>query len=54
LQVLQLNLTKVADADLEHLQGLTGLKVLGLAFTDVTEAGVRALQKALPDVKIKR
>ena len=35
-----------------HLKGLTGLQVLFLMNTKVTDAGVADLQKALPDCQI--
>jgi hypothetical protein len=55
LKSLSLANTKVTDAGLKHLEGLSQLKELTIHFTPkVTEAGVRDLQKALPDLKIKR
>jgi hypothetical protein len=55
LRSLSLANTKVTDAGLKHLEGLTQLKELTIHFTPkVTETGVRDLQKALPDLKIKR
>jgi hypothetical protein len=46
--------TLVTDAGLVHLQGVSGLKVLGLGDTKTTDEGVAALEKALPKVKIVR
>ncbi len=40
LQYLQLSSTRVGDADLVHLQGLTGLRVLWLYDTRVSDAGL--------------
>jgi hypothetical protein len=55
LKSLSLANTKVTDAGLKHLEGLSQLKELTIHFTPkVTESGVRDLQKALPDLKIKR
>ena len=44
--------TKVTDAGLVHLEGLTQLRGLALMQTRVTDAGVKRLQKALPNCKI--
>ncbi|MBI3465848.1 MAG: hypothetical protein HY000_22755 [Planctomycetes bacterium] len=44
----------VRDAGLEHLKGLKNLRELNLAGTQVTAAGVAALQAALPECKIVR
>jgi len=38
---------------LAHLKGLTKLQTLDINSTKVTKAGVAALQKALPNCKIK-
>ncbi len=43
----------ISDGDLEHLKGLTCLESLDLDGTEVTEAGLADLQKALPNCKIK-
>jgi len=53
-QVISLDLaeTQVDDAGLEHLQGLTQLRLLELTGSKVTDAGVKMLQKALPDCEI--
>ena len=52
LQTLGLMDTKVTDAGLVHLTGLTNLQELGLGSTKVTDAGVADLQKALPNCEI--
>ena len=50
---LSLNLTRVTDAGLEHLWGLTQLEVLRLGNeTYVTEAGILRLRVALPNCSI--
>ena len=46
--------TKVTDAGLVHLKGMTNLQTLDLSFTNVTAAGVKKLQAALPKCKIIR
>ncbi len=46
--------TKVTDAGLVHLTGLTNLQTLNFSFTKITDAGVAELQKALPNCKISR
>ena len=43
-----LSRTRVTDADLAHLAGLTALATLNLADTQVTDAGVAELRKRLP------
>ena len=43
----------MTDAGLEHLKGLMQLQRLVLRNTKVTDAGVRDLQKALPNCKIE-
>ena len=48
-----LHRTKVSDAGLAHLKGLTKLESLLLYSTKVTNAGVKQLQQALPNCKIK-
>ena len=49
---VNLNSTKVTDAELEQLKGLTQLKVLELGGTKVTDEGVKKLQQAFPNCKI--
>ena len=44
-----LSRTRVTDADLAHLAGLTALATLNLADTQVTDAGVAELRKRLPN-----
>ena len=44
--------SKVTDAGLVHLKGLTKLGTLNLTDTKVTAAGVKDLQAALPNCKI--
>jgi len=46
--------TQVTDAWLVHLAGLTNLKGLDLRFTQVTDAGLAELEKALPNCDISR
>ena len=40
--------TKITDAGLVHLKGLTKLVSINLIGTKVTDAGAQDLQKALP------
>ena len=54
LQVLSLVGTGVGDGGLEHLKGLANLKELFVAGTKVSEGGAKALQEALPKLKIER
>ena len=51
--MLFLHGTKVSDAGLEHLKGLTQLQQLDLNGTKVTDAGVKKLQQALPNCRIE-
>ena len=44
--------TQVTDAGLGHLKGLAKLQELNLMLTQVTDAGVDDLQKALPKCRI--
>ena len=46
--------TQVTDASLEHFKGLTNLQELALHGTQVTDAGVTELKKALPNCQISR
>ncbi|MFH1918384.1 MAG: AAA family ATPase [Planctomycetota bacterium] len=52
--ILQVNLlgTEVTDAHLVHLKGLTSLRELYFNNTQVTDAGVNELKKALPNCRI--
>lgn len=55
LRVLDLSHTRVSDAGLKQLEGLTSLQELALVGCDeLTDAGIDALQKALPNVVISR
>jgi hypothetical protein len=54
LTELSLKHTKVTDAGLDHLAGLARLDLLWLEGTSVTDAGVQKLQRALPNVRIRR
>jgi hypothetical protein len=49
-----LNDTKITDAGLTHLSGLTRLWKLNTAGTRVTDAGVQEFRQALPKVRITR
>jgi len=44
---------KLTDAGLSHLKSLSKLRVLKVKHTAVTEAGVKDLQKARPDLKVE-
>ncbi len=44
----------MTDSGLKELAALNGLHTLNLFGAQVTDAGVAALQKALPDCKISR
>ena len=50
---VDLSYTKVTDAGLEHLKGLTNLLSLNLKRTKVTDTGVKKLQHALPRCEIR-
>jgi FKBP-type peptidyl-prolyl cis-trans isomerase FklB len=52
LQTLNLHNSKVTDSGLKHVQKLTSLKALDLNGTEVTDAGVKNLQAALPECQI--
>ena len=54
LKLLLLGNTKVTDAGLVHLKGLTKLQYLDVFLTHVTADGVKKLQQALPNCKIRR
>lgn len=51
---LDLSTTQVTDPGLKDLAGLKSLQTLDLGYTAVTDAGVKALQKALPGCRIDR
>ena len=51
---LNLDGTRISDAGLAHLKELTKLSSLDINGSQVTEAGVRDLQQALPSLKIYR
>jgi hypothetical protein len=51
---VDLNDTKVTDAGLQHLKGLKHLRRLDVRKTNVTEAGVADLRRALPGAEILR
>ena len=51
---VELNRTQVTDAGLEHLKGLTSLQTLKLGGSQVTDADVNELKKALPKCDIFR
>ena len=51
---LSISGTKVTDAGLKELAGLTSLQTLVLNDTEVTDAGIAELRKALPDCRIIR
>ncbi len=51
LKTLSVNYTRVGDAALEHLKGLGQLGSFELLETDVTAAGLRKLEKALPQMQ---
>jgi Leucine-rich repeat (LRR) protein len=54
LSILRLRGTQVTDAGLIRLKGLTKLTMLVLDRTRVTDAGARALNQALPSLRIIR
>jgi len=55
LQVLTLTWgAQITDKGLEHLKGLTNLRQLYLDTTEVTDVGVKKLQRSLPNCEIKR
>jgi hypothetical protein len=51
---LDLSFTQVSDGGLEHIQSLTGLRVLDLQGTKVTDEGVQRFTAALPGCTIRR
>jgi hypothetical protein len=52
LQRLSVGTSSVSDAGLAHLKGLAGLSILTLLRTQVTDAGVKELRQALPNLII--
>ncbi len=52
--MLSLEYTRVTDAGLEPLKGLTRLQRLYLRGTKVADEGVKSLQQALPNCRISR
>lgn len=54
-QLVNLNLcnTQISDDGLKHLSGLKNCESLWLRYAQVTEEGVKELQKALPDCEIQ-
>jgi hypothetical protein len=54
LEVLDLRNTGVTDSGLRHLAGMTNLKELYLADTEVTQAGAAELKEILPGLAIYR
>ncbi len=52
VNAVNLQRTKVTDAGLIHLHGLTKLEGLDLGGTKVTDAGAKGLRKALPNCTI--
>ena len=54
LQYLGIDGTKITDAGLVHLKGLTNLQSLHIGGNKVTDAGVADLQKSLPNCKISK
>jgi hypothetical protein len=52
LHELHLNETLITDAGLEHLQSSRSLKKVEMRLTTVTEEGVAALKKALPELEV--
>ena len=46
--------SQLTDAGLVHLKGLTQLQDLNLFDTDITDAGIAELQKALPNCEIEK
>lgn len=52
LRVLVLTSTAISDAGLRHLYDRRSLETIDLRFSAVTEAGVEALRRALPQARI--
>jgi len=53
LEFLALCDTQITDQSLRHLRGLTNLKKLELANTQVTNVGRQAIEKALPNCRVR-
>jgi hypothetical protein len=53
LETITLAETAITDAGLAHLRGLTKLQRLSLGGTEVTEAGMNELKRALPGLTIR-
>jgi hypothetical protein len=53
-QFLVLNGTKITDAGLEHVKGMTRLQMLAVVGTQVTDVGMQKLKESLPTLKIGR
>ena len=51
--VVDFSYSKVTDAGLVHLKGMTDLRSSDLRHTEVTAEGVKALQAALPECRIQ-
>jgi hypothetical protein len=54
LQILDLRETRVTDAGLVHLKGLTSLQAVYLDVTEVSDAGVADLQLSSPGLTIEK
>ena len=54
MQELNLRYTKITDAGLTHLKGLTGLRKLDISETKITDVGLADLKKTLPKTDIDR
>ena len=51
---VNLTVTRVTDAGLVHLKGLTKLESLELGLTKITRAGIAELKQVLPNCKIRK
>jgi hypothetical protein len=54
LDFLDLSNTRITDQGLQYLNGMTRLRILRIVETEVTDAGVAELQRALPGLKIEK
>lgn len=54
LRTLRLEGLEVSDADLEQLEMLKSLRLLNLSWTNVTDAGIARIKRALPECRIVR